>query len=59
MDSVKKYYQMVEDGVIAEKPKQKKYRFGCEELKNFVHLVKLNPQTPTDVLVDMLIKSKK
>lgn len=58
MDSVKKYYEMVEDGRIVESSNQNKYLFSYQELKNVIDLAKLNPNKSTQTLVDTALKAK-
>lgn len=59
MDSVKKYYDMVEDGELNQQDKQKKYKLSYEELESFAHLIKLNPHAATKALVDIVVNIKK
>lgn len=59
MDTIKKYYEMVEDGELPSQQKQQTYKFSYQELESLVHFIKLFPDRTTESLIEGILRTKK
>jgi len=59
MDTIKKYYEMAENGQLPSQQKQQTYKFSYQELQSLIHYIKLFSDKTTESLVESITKIKK